>query len=69
MNENESKEIEKCKKYLSVMYDKYKLLEKAILKENKKALEMKSEKEKLQERVTWLERRNKELNDELLAVK
>jgi hypothetical protein len=41
MNENESKEIEKCKKYLSVMYDKYKLLEKAILKENKKGLELK----------------------------
>ncbi len=36
MNEHESKEIEMCKKYLSSLYDKYKLLEKSLLKENEK---------------------------------
>lgn len=51
------------------MYDKYKLLEKAILKENKKGLELKGQKEKLEERVSWLEKKNKELNEELLAVR
>ena len=36
MNENESVEIDRCKKYLSTLYDKYKLLEKSLMKEHEK---------------------------------
>ena len=61
INEGESEEIEQCKKHLALLFQKYKALEKLILKDKTSIAQLTTDKQSLQLKCHQFKAQNEEL--------